>query len=108
MQPLVGGNLDLKIHACACPERVALGVGARRERSFLGLQAFLAKACSTFAVVNRSFSEVLRGVERESQCARFRHSNLLLPALAAVTRSILANLVRAVLVRARGVKRASR
>lgn len=102
------GNLDLKIHACACPERVALGVGVRRERPFLGLQAFPAEAWSTRAAVNQSFSEAPPGEERKSQRARFRHSNLLLPALAAVTRSILANLARAVLVRARGVKRASR
>ena len=108
MQPLVGGNLDLKIHACACPERVALGVGVRRKRPFLGLQAFPVEAWSTFAAVNHSFSEALRDGERKGQRARFRHSNLLLPALAAVTRSILANLVRAVLVRARGAKRASR
>ena len=72
MQPLVGGNLDLKIHACACPERVALGVGVRRERPFLGLQAFPAEAWSARAAVNRSFSEALRGGERKSQPIRFR------------------------------------
>ena len=65
MQPLVGGNLDLKIHACACPERVALGVGVRRERPFLGLQAFPAEAWSTRAAVNQSFSEALRGGDKE-------------------------------------------
>ena len=62
----------MKIHACACPERVALGVGVRWRRSFLGLQAFLAEACSTRAAVNQSFSEALRGGERKSQCARFQ------------------------------------
>ena len=98
----------MKIHACACPERVALGVGVRRKRSFLGLQAFPVEAWSARAAVNQSFSEAPPGEERKSQRARFRHSNLLLPALAAVTRSILANLTRAVLVRARGAKRASR
>jgi len=72
MQPLVGGNLDLKIHACACPERLALGVGVRRRRSFLGLQAFPAEACSTLAAVNQSFSEALPGGERKGQRTRFR------------------------------------
>ena len=65
------GNLDLKIHACACPERVALGVGVRRERPFLGLQAFPAEAWSTRAAVNQSFSEALRGGERKSSPSDF-------------------------------------
>ena len=80
----------------------SIGRRCAKERSFLGLQAFPAEAWSARAAVNRSFSEALPGGERKGQRARFRHSNLLLPALAAVTRSILANLVRAVLVRARG------
>ena len=71
MQPLVGGDLDLKIHACACPERVALGVGVRRERSFLGLQAFPVEVWSAFAVVNQSFCEALRGSERKSTPSAF-------------------------------------
>ena len=86
----------------------SIGRRCAKERSFLGLQAFPAEAWSTRTAVNQSFSEALPGDERKGQRARFRHSNLLLPALAAVTRSILANLVRAVLVRARGAKRASR
>lgn len=71
-------------------------------------QAFPMEVWSTLAVINHSFSEALRGGERKSQRARFRHSNLLLLALAIVPLSILANLVRTVLVRARGAKRASR
>ena len=64
-------NLDLKIHACACPERVALGLGVRRKRPFLGLQAFPAEAWSTRAAVNQSFSEALRGDERKSSAPAF-------------------------------------
>ena len=71
------------------------------------LQAFPAEAWSTRAAVNQSFSEALRGGERKSS-ALASGSPHLLSALAAVTRSILANLVRAVLVRARGAKLASR
>ena len=71
------------------------------------LQAFPAEAWSTRAAVNRSFSEALRGDERKSSAAASSSPHLL-PALAAVSRSILANLVRAVLVRARGAKRVSR
>lgn len=71
------------------------------------LQAFPAEAWSTRAAVNRSFSEALRGDERKSSAAASSSPHLL-PALAAVSRSILANLARAVLVRARGAKRVSR
>ena len=77
MQPLVGGNLDLKIHACACPERLALGVGVRRRRSFLGLQEFPVEAWSTFAAVNQSFSEALPGGERKSSAAASSSPHLL-------------------------------
>ena len=107
--PSVGTHPSIgsKIRILACcskrsPHPSLVKVGNRM------LQAFPAEACSTLAAVNQSFSEAPPGEERKSQRARFRHSNLLLPALAAVTRSILANLARAVLVRARGVKRASR
>ena len=107
--PSVGTHPSIgsKIRILACcskrsPRPSLVKVGNRM------LQAFPAEACSTLAAVNQSFSEAPPGEERKSQRARFRHSNLLLPALAAVTRSILANLARAVLVRARGVKRASR
>ena len=102
-RPSIGSKV--RILACCSkrsPRPSLVKVGNRM------LQAFPVEACSTFAAVNRSFSEVLPGGERRSQRARFRHSNLLLPALAAVTWSILANLVRAVLVRARGAKRVSR
>ena len=102
-RPSIGSKV--RILACCSkqsPRPSLVKVGNRM------LQAFPAEGCSTLAAVNQSFSEALRGGERKGQCARFRHSNLLLPALAAVTRSILANLVRAVLVRARGAKRASR
>ncbi len=71
------------------------------------LQAFPAEACSTLSAVNQCFSEVLRDGEGKSNSPAFG-SPPLQSALAAVTRSILVNLVRAVLVRARGAKTASR
>ena len=102
-RPSIGSKV--RILACCSkqsPRPSLVKVGNRM------LQAFPVEACSTRAAVNQCFSEAPPGEERKGQRARFRHSNLLLPALAAVTRSILANLARAVLVRARGAKRASR
>ena len=101
-RPSIGSKV--RILACCSkrsPRPSLVKVGNRM------LQAFSAEAWSTRAAVNRSFSEALRGDERKSSAAASSSPHLL-PALAAVSRSILANLVRAVLVRARGAKRVSR
>ena len=101
-RPSIGSKI--RILACCSkrsPRPSLVKVGNRM------LQAFPAEAWSTRAAVNQSFSEALRGGERKSS-ALASGSPHLLSALAAVTRSILANLVRAVLVRARGAKLASR
>ena len=70
-------------------------------------QAFPMEVWSTLAMVNRSFSEALRGGERKSQRGRFRLAS---PAVrvAIVPLSIFSNPSLVVLVRARGAKRASR
>lgn len=106
--PSVGTHPSIgsKIRILACcskrsPRPSLVKVGNRM------LQAFPAEACSTLAAVNQSFSEALRGGERKSSAAASGSPHLL-SASAIVSLSILANLVRAVLVRARGVKRVSR
>ena len=55
----------------------SIGRRCTKERSFLGLQAFLAEACSTRAAVNQSFSEALPGGERKSSAAASSSPHLL-------------------------------
>lgn len=106
--PSVGTHPSIgsKVRILACcskrsPRSSLVKVGNRM------FQAFPMEVWSTLAMVNRSFSEALRGGERKSQRGRFRLAS---PAVrvAIVPLSIFSNPSLVVLVRARGAKRASR
>ena len=99
-------SIGSKVRILACCSKRSPRPSLLKVRNLM-FQAFPAEVWSAFAVINHSFSEALRGGERKGQRGRFWLAS---PAVrvAIVTRSILANLVRAVLVRARGAKRVSR